>query len=335
MSRQYVPILKCKKGEQNALRNLSESIKDAITPLLEIPFSSAITKKPILETIDSFWDGRKFFFYFLPEWYNEYENLKEFISNNILPVCSRDSAIPTIDLSLIESIDDWTEISKNGIAFRIRNNEFGDIENILNPLFENTDLERSKTDLILDLQHISAENSFAKESMLKAVFTDLDSAADFRSIIISNVSYPKQLPPMEVKKIYRFKRLETEVYALSLKLSKRFKFNYIYSDYGPTDVDQIPFVVGMSPNFKIRYTTFDDYLYIKGLAIKKGGLDIDKVCSLARLLTESSDFSGANYSWGDCSIFNLAQNKSTHSGNLTTWVSYAMNHHITFIVNQI
>lgn len=336
MKRIYVPILKCKKGEQSALYNLTDSVKQQTVPLLEIPYSSATTKKSVNELINAFWSNRKFFFYFMPDWYDSrIEEVPTFFHSDTVSDCIKAQGIPVIDLSIINEINNINELTTNGIAIRIRNNEFGNIEDTLNPLFENNILDRKNTDLVLDLQYVSAEDLFAKSAVLKSVFADLDLASEYRSIIISSVSFPKTLSNMEAGKIYRFKRIENEIFALCLKLANRFNFNYCYSDYGPADIEDISFVIGMSPNFKIKYTVFDDFICIKGLSLKRGGLDIQNVQDLAKLLVNSDDFSGKDYSWGDEKIYALAQKESCSPGNLTTWVSYAMNHHITFITHQI
>lgn len=338
MSRLYVPIVRCKLGEQKALINLDENVKDMVVPLIELPlFTQAMINKQVTveELISSFWNKRKYYFYFMPDWYSDYDNFNDFFVEKIKPICENEYAVPVIDLSLVDFVKDWSVAEKNGVAIRIRNNEFGDIEDILNPLFSETQLKRSKTNLIFDLQYISENDLFSKTSVLKAAFSELDKAGEFNSIIISCVSFPKQFPPMESKKVYRFKRIETDIFATSIKLSDRFSFNYVYSDYGPSDIEDNGFVIGMSPNFKIKYTAFDDYLYIKGIQIKKGGLDIGNVRALAKILIECSEYSGEHYSWGDKNIYDIAQGKIKSSGNLTTWVSYTMNHHITFIINQI
>lgn len=338
MSRQYVPIVKCKKGEQKALLCLSDEIKERIIPLIEIPlFTEAMVKKALTPEalINSFWEGRKFYFYFTSAWYEGYDDFNQFIKEVVEPLCGNENAIPVIDLSLVEMIDNWKVIAQHEIAIRLRDNEFGYIEEILNPLFDNAELNRNKAHLIFDLQYVGENDLFSKTSVLKAAFSDLDEPEKYGSIIISSVSFPKPLPPMESKKIYRFKRVETDIFSAALKLSKRLGFNYVYSDYGPTDIEDNAFVIGMSPNFKIKYTGFDDYLYIKGISIKRGGLDHENVRELTKILIECPDYSGENYSWGDKSIYDIADGTAQSTGNLTTWVSYAMNHHITFIANQI
>lgn len=332
MTNNYVPILKCKKGEQNALENLTDNIKNNIVPLIEIPYTETTSKKKTDEWITSFWEKRKFYFYFFPEWYeHNIDTFSNFVDNNISLMCNNTYGIPVLDLSYVTGIEDWSKISQNGIAIRLRNNEFGQIEEILNPLFNTGSLNRQKTDLIMDLQYVSLDDLFAKKAMLKAALSDLDNATDFQSIIISSASFPKQLPNMENEKIYRFNRVETEIHVLSKKLSERFGFNYIYSDYGPSDIEDTVFVPGMSPNFKIKYTTKNEYIYIKGYPLKKGGLDIGNVSKLSKILVNSKDFMGDSYSWGDNKIHQLATGQLTSPGNLTTWVGYIMNHHITFI----
>jgi len=338
MSRKYVPIVKCKMGEQKALLNLDDTVKDSVIPLIEIPlFTQAMIKKgaTVDSVIASFWGNRKFYFYFMPDWYSDYDDFNEFLVEKIKPLCKNANAIPVIDLSLVDYVNDWTDISANGVTIRIRNNEFGDIEDILNQLFNDTILQRKKTNLLFDLQYISENDLFSKTSMIKAAFSDLEKANEFESIIISCASFPKQFTSIESRKIYRFKRIENEIFANALKLSERFNFNYVYSDYGPSDIAENGFVIGMSPNFKIKYTAFDDYLFIKGIQIKKGGLDIENVQALAKILIECSEYSGDYYSWGDKNIYDIARGILKSSGNLTTWVAYAMNHHITFITDQI
>lgn len=346
MSNCYVPILKCKQGEQKALKKLGESVKDNVIPLIEIPFSnamqSATEKATFGEFINSFWEDRSYFFYFLPEWYSEADTaeLSDFgrlIESKVVPLCKESKGIPVFDLSYVGEIENSDFFLNRRIAIRLRNNEFGMIEGRLNRLFELTSFDRNNVDLIFDLQYVSPDDLFAKTSVLKAAFSDLDEPKEYHSIIISCVSYPRatQLSTAESYTICRFARVETEIFALSQKLSKKFDFNYIYSDYGPTNIEDVPFVVGMMPNFKIKYTAFREYLYLKGMSLKKGGLDIEQVRRLAKTLVDSGDFSGPNYSWGDGQIYDVANGITSNSGNLTSWVSYAMNHHITFITRQI
>lgn len=332
----YVPILKCKLGEQKALAQLESDVQEKIKPLLEIPYSSATTKRPINEIFHSFWQDKPFFFYFMPEWYDEnMEQYSHFMSKEGTILINQTVGTPVIDLSSTDYIEDWNELTKNGIAIRLRNNELGEITTILNPLFESGKIARNNTDLILDLQHISGDDLFKTASVLKAVFSELNHAPEFNSIIIASTSFPKPTPAMENSKIYQFERIENEIHKLAQKLADEYSFHYIFSDYGITEIENIAFVLGMSPNFKIKYSSMKNYLYIKSYSLKRGGLDIQNVRKLAKLLVDSIDFSGSDFSWGDNCIYQLAEGVSLSPGNLTTWVSYSMNHHLTLITKNL
>lgn len=332
----YVPILKCKRGEQQALKHLTDQVKDNICPLIEIPYSTDTNKGSICDLISSFWTDRPFMFYLAPDWYDDLEEIDKLIKDPdgyFYALYREMQGIPVLDLSIVDSISDWSFLSERGIAIRLRNNDFREIENTLNPLFDKTPVKRVNTDLVFDMQHVTHDELFSKESVLKAATSDLNAASEFRSIIVASGSFPNQLHTVgETNRIYRFPRIEPHIMEIASKLATRYRFKYIYSDYGLFDFQEISFVPGMSPNFKIKYTTGNEYIYIKGLSIKRGGLDLKNVQALCQtLISSTEDFCGEDFSWGDNAIFNLANNQMHNGGNLTTWVSYATNHHITLI----
>ena len=139
------------------------------------------------------------------------------------------------------------------------------------------------------------------------------------------------------KKIYEYPRNEFIIHDTAKRLANKLGFTYSYSDYGPTDLSDTSFVIGMSPNFKIKYTGFDKYYYIKGIPVKKGGLDFSQVQRACKILYQNSSvFSGESFSWADKKIAEIAEaSEEIQTGNLTTWVSYSFNHHITLIAKQI
>lgn len=328
----YVPILKFKFGEQQALKNLNASISDVICPLFEIHRPKAGVN--INAQIAACWNNRPFFFYIMPDWYDDCDGINELINNQeeiFSSLCKDKNATPVLDLSMLDIITDWSFLPQQGIAVRVRNNEFADIESILNPIFSSSQLKRDTTDLIIDLQYTHPNDLFSKETILKAVIPYIEKISEYRAVIIASCAFPETLPDMDINRIYRFPRTEKEIHAKAKELSLRFNFNYVYSDYGPTNLQEIQFVVGMSPNFKIKYSTKDEYLYIKGISLKRGGLDIGNISALCSTLVNTSDFSGEDFSWADSLIFNLANGTAKSGGNLTTWVSYSMNHHITLI----
>lgn len=328
----YVPILKYKAGEQQAIKNLDAATSDQICPLFEI-------HKPkdgvnLREQIAACWDDRPFFFYPLPDWYEDCEDINDWLNKqdgNFYSLCKSGNATPVLDLSMLDAISEWSFLSQQGVAIRIRGNEFADIESTLNPVFSSTLLNRATTDLILDLQYAYQSDFFSKESVLKGTLPYIDGINEYRTVIIASCSFPKDMPKTEVNKIFCIPRTESQIHAKALELAKRFHFTYVYSDYGCANLEEIQFENWMSPNFKIKYSTNDEYLFIKGLPTKRGGLDVARISTLCSTLVNSGEFCGDGFSWADTCIYQLATGTAKNGGNLKTWVSYSMNHHITLI----
>src|SRR5690625_3554830 len=90
----YVPILKCKQGEKNALNNLEEDVKDLILPLLEV--TPDVIERDNFQGVEDFWENRQYIFDISPEYY---EKLTESKYKNLLSNCSREFTLPTIRLA--------------------------------------------------------------------------------------------------------------------------------------------------------------------------------------------------------------------------------------------
>lgn len=326
----YVPILKWKKGEQDALKELPDKIKDSIIPLIEMTADCKIEN--LSKTFDKSWNGRLYYFDVKPECYSE---LGGSIYWDFLKQCPQDYAIPVLNLSDSESIfSEVIEESNNGIAIRIFGDEFELVEEELNSLVENGILLPPETDIIIDLKYLDEDDLYSKKSVLKNAINDINNIGNYRRIIVSSNSFKNKTQNIKVGEIYYYQRNEMEVFKTAIKLSNKHKFDLVYSDYGPFDLETQEFILGMTPSFKIRYTNEKDYMFIKGLSTKKGGLDSENIAKLCELIIESGHFYGQDYSWGD-SYISRACLKPETCGNLTTWVQVAMNHHITVVVNQL
>lgn len=343
MTINYVPILKWKRGEQNALFNLEDSVKKGTIPFLEVPLHSKNLDKFSVD-VKKVWENRPFYFYLSQGWYEDIdEDDPEDFEKEVMRIFSKHYsyldpkyAIPVFDLSNYYAIKAWPDGHSQRMAIRISGNEFGLIDLNLNLMLADTD-RRKMTDLILDLHTVESDDVFAKQSLMKAALSDLDSPEEYRSIIIASNSFPSSFNGLEIETIHEYPRNEFVIHDTAKKLANKLGFTYSYSDYGPTDLSDTTFVIGMSPNFKIKYTGFDKYYYIKGIPIKKGGLDFSQVQKACRILYQNpSVFSGESFSWADKKIAEIAKSsKEIQTGNLTTWVSYSFNHHISFIAKQI
>ncbi|WP_207455928.1 hypothetical protein [Azospirillum sp. SYSU D00513] len=81
----------------------------------------------------------------------------------------------------------------------------------------------------------------------------------------------------------------------------------------------------------VRYTTDHGLIFPFGPKIKIQ--DPDVYSNLCRMIVEDENYKGVSFSWGDSHIMECA--RGLISRNQTTWISAAINHHITSVVKHL
>lgn len=324
----YVPILKWKLGEQSAIKELSESVKDVIIPIIEI--TPDFNESKLLATIKS-WENRPVYFDVLPQCYQDDEE----IYFRILQKLNPNYTIPVLSLTdSIDILESANNISNLGIALRITSSDSECIEDALKEITKT--FTPNLIDLILDMKHINPENYNEKYIVLKSILSEIPNITDYRNIILSTSAFPDTLNSVERYELATAQRLDWMFWKKCInKLNEKFNITLVYSDYGINTPDYVPYIPGMSPLFKIRYTSDDNFIILKGQTIKKGGLDSDSVSKLCKTLVNSCYYKGSDFSWGDEYISLHSDNSAKSYGNLTTWIKVGTNHHITFVIDQI
>lgn len=324
----YVPIVKWKKGEQEALRELDDSIKKQIIPLIEL--TPDINFSKFQSTLD-YWENKHFYFDVIPEFYEENNGEVYF---ELLKQCDPEYVIPVVFLSdNLSALKEAYNYSNNGIAIRITNNDFEGLENDLNALKDNFTYEN--IDLIIDLKEINKDTLSDRKIILKAILPDIPDIKSFRNIIIAGSSFPQSLSDIEKYEPVLLDRYEYKFWESTKDLASKYNINLLYSDYCVNHPSFFQFIIGMSPSFNIRYSCNDSFLIMKGDSLKKGGLESDNVIRFCEKLINSGEFSGKEFSWGDNYIYTRCKDDAKSFGNLTTWRKVGTNHHITLVVNQL
>jgi hypothetical protein len=324
----YVPIIKWKQGEQGALKELNDSVKDSIIPLIEITPDLNFSK--FKNSLDN-WENKNFYFDVMPEVYEENDGEIYF---DLLKQCNPDFVIPVVFISDDkDAIVEAVRYSNNGIAIRISSNDFEDLEDSLIKLGNIIDYKN--IDLIIDLKEVNERNFSEKKIIIKALMPDIPNIQSFRNIIISSSAFPQSLSNFEKYKIHYINRYDYQLWSSLHTLENKYNIKLVYSDYCVNHPSFLEYIPGMTPSFNIRYTADNSFIVIRGDSTKKGGLDNKNVIALCNKLIELDDYSGLDFSWGDNYIFTRNSDKITGCGNLSIWRKVGTNHHITFVINQI
>ena len=365
----YTPILKWKKAEARALRDLESNQKNAIQPLLEFirktkqveengkkvtvsvsdnellnELSSSIPQEILL----SWGDGRPFFADFTlitPT------KVRALFSAALIRKSSRLSLMP---IPVININADLTEYIKYIISLT---NEYlgseicvrfskADIENsnlletVLGDFIKEYKLMPSDISILIDLKEDTSSESYRKalKALSKIVLLD-----DYKNVIVASGAFPEDM---------------SEVTDENNRLKRADWFNWSQNKTGEHGLSRYPAFADYTirhPIYNeqamhhratatIKYTLHNEWWFFKGKRSK-----YDMCLANASVLRKQSEFFGRDFSSGDTYIDDKGlyfsdymielQNKPNKkiggTGNATTWICAGINHHVAVVVDQI
>ena len=364
-SKFYIPILKWKRAEQDALAELADEHKDRVAPLIELVMPKpkslfkdkerTIRKKQeelfhecitifktkrfsaIPDEIFNSWGTRPIFIDFSLLYTIE---LKEESIQKIFKKSYEYGAklIPVLNLSDNDKIKN--EIKKvfkkysNGVCIRIVS---GDLENIdklnkdLYSFLQYLDTSRSNVDLLVDIKEkgVHYRKYFATSQKIEEL-------VKWRNFIFACGTFPDNLSECKLDKPNNIPRTEWTNW-LDLK-DEQLNRVPTFADYtvrNPIYDEKLQY---FHPTASIKYTFEDEWFILKGKA-KKFGMYLAN----ASLLVENSKFYGEDFSSGDKFIAEKAKHfkvytknpKVKGTGNTQMWLTAFINHHLTLAAHQI
>lgn len=347
---QYVPVLKWRQGEYQALLRLSDDIKSQIVPLIVIPpieydFEEERQKHNIDQHLEKFsqrvsakWEDRLALVDLHSSLDEEVMSSGESSIRYVLNSLEANSCkyVPVISLSKSKEYLRDVKMSlqyTGGVAFRLSLAEIAhpDINAQMKKTIQGLGIEYDYVDLIIDLARpdtFMPYNKFGK--LLQHYVRKIVHLKNFRSFVLIGTS----LNLSEVKKPGgEFERQEWLFFRELVELGGNDGQVPSYGDYAietPAFQD-IDFRM-MKPAGKIVYTCEDTWLISKGGAFRDNPSQMVGHCIQVK---SSPHYCGKNYSWGDWKIDEISQNKTSNYGQLSTWKQVGTNHHLTRVVRQL
>lgn len=336
----YVPIVKWKKGEQEALKHLTDEQKNKILPIIEIvnyedpkiiinDLKNCYINPVYIDTVIADENDRDYLISIIDKGHEN--NLK------IYPVCYIDDLA---DLST--KLPDHT--SRLSVKIPVPEDVDGpSYENIFSLLKKFQSDNEVLLDIILDLNLIidkrEANRQFkdAQEVLNNYLFNE----NFYNLIIISATSFPESLAAIPAGGKANYYRFDFLIYEKLLEKfnSTNIKEKLIYSDYGVTkytdsEIDFSILKYGILP--KVKYTLDNSYIVLKGERNQKTRKLVKNYAALAKEIIESDYYYGEDFSYGDQEIKEraLGLNKKGPGSN-TNWVTISANHHIVVVIEQL
>ena len=349
----YVPCLRWKQGEYQAVSRLRSETKQRLIPLIEVPeIGWDFEKKKKAKTVDQHLEpfarrvqqkwGKGACYVDLcligpAERMTTGMHPVRFVFNELRKMKS--SAIPVTGLARDEAYN--TEV-KNAAAtdhrgaclrLTIEQAAKSTIEREVDSLLLSLGVQFNDCDLILDLD---SPNFLPLSGFLMAIqviakrFPHLQ---HWRSFTLIGTSFPETMGGIRIGAEV-VPRYEWRLYKLLLAAFKKEGLRLpAFGDYTishPRVLDLDMRVV--KPSATIRYTIDDGWYIVKGKNVRDNGFE--QYRSLSEMVLVSPHYCDSGYSWGDEYIMKC-KNGSGKTGNLMVWRQVGTNHHVEKVIHDL
>jgi hypothetical protein len=346
----YVPSLRWRQGEYQALSALSDKAKDRVVPFVVIPeiefdFEEWCDKKTMQEHVEPFPKRFKQKWNMRPAWIDVHPKVQMMpMDSGKLPITYvfdelrtlGNSAVPVTSLDANDSINKavaaMIATDGRGVGIRAR------IEHIMKPgfkaalsaLMSTVGVGPNETDLIVDLGAPNYEpyNDFANG--LGGAMSAIDNLSQFRSYVLIGCAYP-QIIGLDKPggDLTRHDWLFYKVFRGKLSGSDRVPnfgdYTIVHPEFTPQDMRLI------KSGGRVIYTHKDTWFVRKGGAFRDNPAQMHDHCAY---IVASGKFRGAAFSDGDDYIEKCAK-KLKGPSNQPYWKRVAINHHIMHVLEDL
>src|SRR5437660_8797514 len=349
---QYVPCLRWKQGEYDALFALLLRAKNYTTPLIEVAefgydFETEKEPKTIDEHLAKFGKRLK----------EKWRHRPSFIDSKLIESHQRMAdgrhpiqhifdqvhececpAVPVTgvarDAGYQKAITKIVERVKQ-LCIRL------DIEEACQPnvtekidnLLRLSRISASASHLVIDLgsPNSSPIEGFAK--IVEKTIRAMPYLADWQTFSIIGTAFPSSMAEVSAG-LEAVQRNEWLLYRQLVSTLAKENFRIpAFGDYGINHPDVLSLDMRVvKPSATIRYTTDTSWIIVKGKNVRDNGYEQYK--QLCKDLINAGGFLGSSFSFGDDYIAKCAKGQKS-TGNLTTWRKVGTNHHIEKVVHDL
>ncbi|MCX7012849.1 MAG: beta family protein [Candidatus Sumerlaeota bacterium] len=349
----YVPCIRWKLGEYQAMFQLSSAAKDFITPLIEVPeigydFEERKPAKSVDDHLKDFakrirvkWGKRPCFVDLNlidpSKRLSDGRHPMRFISDGL-----RDQGCPATPVTGLKRDSDYQRAvresaskDRRGVCLRIGIEAAAGsgLKGFIDAVLQAVGVGVTKCDLVLDLGAPNFEpvEGFAK--LILAMIPRLPYLSQWRTFALIGTSFPSSMGEVKQSQV-TIPRWEWLLYK---RVVKRLLEDDIrpptFGDYAVNHPDVLQLDMRrVKPSATIRYTADDSWFIVKGPNVRDNGfLQYRELCAS---VVDSPHYLGRTFSYGDEYIASCAEG-TAKTGNLSTWRKVGTNHHLEKVVKDI
>lgn len=352
----YVPALLTRQGERLAMRELSEYVRDRLTPLFVVhpidvrpgtdePVRSVTTHLVNLaRRLRNDWGHRPGFVDL------RFVDTSQPVDDGRHPLAllvglCRDLGLPlapaisgahdaTYRAAAVDAADD----AGTSMAIRLGPDEWANLgtplsDGHLEGLLAESRRKPGRVHLILDVEEIGASPAMVAAA-LRPALRGLPHANDWASVTVLGTGMP--VGTQEVGRDGE-KHLPRREWTLWRSLEGADYRHPSFGDYGVQNPDPIS---DFDPRFmdssaQLRYTNSNTWFVVRGRGMRADDGGAEQIRGLAaKVVSDPQSYSGRHFSWGDRWLWDCVNNAGP-AGGQGVWRKVTTNHHLTFVVDQL
>lgn len=318
--------MKGKAGEQWAVANLSRETRDAILPLFEVQPSDG--KAPSIQTRDvcnklavAWRGGREL--YLDPIWLASAHGDARIIRPFLEAAHSSGlSALPVVRIGYSQAslllIRDYLSSSRLTCVLRLTPEECLN-GRTLSLLLAALGITSDQVDVLVDFGKSPCRDPRPFE-VLRRNHT-------WRRVVMASGVFPHSTVRHQGTGWFEVNRTCWSGWSQHIRSSEA---DINFADFTIRDPGPPP--RGGKASASLKYTRSDIWLAIHGEQVDRDGRQ--QMHDLCQELVSGEEFEGTDFSAGDREIAHVAERQRTH-GEPKDWVAWCINHHITYVVNQL
>lgn len=362
---EYVPIMKAKKGEFDAIKpirinQLEYQLQPTFHPLFEMPnvYKEGASRLADLtkrcEQIGVLWGGNTALVdgYFWKPSEALLENGEHFLTYaynklfalgvKVVPVIGYDRWFDQMSSLYNQTMQSLNYPDAPYFCIRLDGDAMYDIDEPdffkeqIELILADLKLAETNCSILLDFGDVSVNRITIEQMLKKSIdFIEILSEYDFKYIAISGASYPSSVAEAidDHDTDGPVLRKEMVVWQTLRKMFPNLKLTF--GDHCARHPAPEKEIINKHTNGKIIYTIDKNYYVVRGHPFSRDGGSHSHRKQLAMRLVNSSYYEDASFSWGDKKIFECAHGVKNFIGNPTQWVSIDTSHHIQYVLEEI